>query len=215
LKEKETMAKENALNFVIPDLGKVIFNPTNEDLDMQYAGVSFTIRAGKKAKIMDHAANHLLNAFGPRGLCDLPYGADEEKVAAQGRERNRDFKIRQVTDFNVRNEARKHMQLGYLPPSDTIKKYAKEMGIDLMQPYALKNVERLERDERVAALERQNEELQGQLSQLLELVKAQMQQPKKEDGEFVCEVCGAHFGKFIALQGHMNSHKKDKGENAT
>jgi hypothetical protein len=205
------MAKENALNFVIPDLGKVIFNPTNEDFDMQYAGVSFTLQAGQKMKIMDHAANHLLNAFGPRGLCDLSYGADEEKVAAQGRERNREFKIAQVTNFNVRNEARKHMQLGYLPPSELMKRYAKEMGIDLMQPYATKNVEKLESDERVAALERQNENLQEQISKMMEMMKAQMNLKK----EWACDYpgCGASFDKQIALEGHKRSHLKEEKEN--
>ena len=52
-------------------MGMVVLNPTNEDFDMQYAGISFTIKSGEKRTLSSAAANHILNAFTQRGLCYL------------------------------------------------------------------------------------------------------------------------------------------------
>jgi hypothetical protein len=124
-------------------MGMVVLNPTNEDFDMQYAGISFTIKSGEKRTLSAAAANHILNAFTQRGLCYLAYGADEARIAEQGKQRNEDFKRKQVNEFNIRNENRKNMNMGYLPPSDKIKEYASELAIQLMQPYAPRDNERL------------------------------------------------------------------------
>jgi len=125
-------------------VGMVLFNPTDEDIDMQYSGVSFTLKAGEKKTFEAKCANHLLNSFGQRGLSYLAYGSDEEAIAAAGRERNRDFKHRMVTDFNVRNENRKNMGLGYHVPTKELKRYAEELELELMEPYAPRDKERSE-----------------------------------------------------------------------
>lgn len=159
------------INFMFQEqVGMVIFNPTNEDFDMQYAGVSFTLKPGQKQNLAANAANHVLNAFGPRGLCYLAYGANEEEVAAKGRKRNEDFKRKTVMDFNVTNEARKNMNLGYISPTGIIKKYAEELGIELTMPFAKKTVGR-ESTNNAEVLE-----LKKQVSDLTALVTALLKQ---------------------------------------
>ena len=91
----------------------VLWNPTNEDFDMQYAGRSFTLKSGQKATVNDACANHLLNAFGPRGLTFLSYGDDEKDIEIKAKERNYEFKKRQVQVYNQTNEQRKLTRLGY------------------------------------------------------------------------------------------------------
>jgi hypothetical protein len=115
---------------------KVVANPTNEDFDMQFAGVSFTIKSGEEKTMAINAANHVLNSFGPRGLVWLVPDVDKEKLLEAGKRINKEFKHRQVTEFNIRNENRKHMKMGSLTPSDKIKEYARELGLKLEDSYA-------------------------------------------------------------------------------
>ena len=152
-------------------MGMVVLNPTNEDFDMQYAGISFTIKSGEKRTLSAAAANHILNAFTQRGLCYLAYGADEVKIAEQGRQRNDDFKRKQVNEFNIRNENRKNMNMGYLPPTNKIKEYASELAIQLMQPYAPRDNERIKmnsQDGEIASLRQTVADLTNLVKSLME-----------------------------------------------
>ena len=165
----------------------VLWNPTNEDFDMQYAGRSFTLESGQKATVNDACANHLLNAFGPRGLTFLSYGDDEKDIEIKAKERNYEFKKRQVQVYNQTNEQRKLTRLGYLPPSKKLKEYALELGIELIEPYSMKDEER-------AAISKstvENELLKAQAAQqakeiteLKEMMKQLMseKEPKKRMG---------------------------------
>jgi hypothetical protein len=193
------------VNFMFEEQrGMVLLNPTNEDLDMQYSGVSFTIKSGQKAILSVNAANHVLNAFGPRGLSYLPYGANEEKVIRDGQLRNEDFKRRQVTEFNIRNENRKNMNLGYLPPTSKIKEYALELGLELMQPYAPRDAERVKITEQDAEIET----LRNAVAELTAMVKMMTEsQVKKDEANFVCSHCGKTFPTKFQLTGHMRSHE--------
>lgn len=158
------MAKD-PVNFILQEqIGMVVLNPTNEDFDMQYSGVSFTIKSGQKQTLSANAANHLLNSFGPRGLCYLQYGADEEKVVAEGKKRNENFKRRHVTEFNIRNENRKNMNLGYLPPTEKTRQYAMELGIELIEPYAAKDHDR----QKIQSQEKEIKELREKIDMLLD-----------------------------------------------
>lgn len=123
-------------------VGLVLWNPTSEDLEMQYSGISIGLKAGERQAFAIKCATHLLNAFGQRGLTSLMHGADEAKVGKAAIQRNLDFKTKQVVEFNQRNEARFNMKLGYLVPSETIKKYAKELTLKLMEPYQVRDEER-------------------------------------------------------------------------
>ena len=95
----------------------MLYNPTNEDFDTQYAGISMTIHAEERMEVNDPCGNHLLNAFGARGLTQLTYNCDEAKVKEEAIGRNVFFKKKQIIDYNQNNEKRKVMSLSYLPPS--------------------------------------------------------------------------------------------------
>ena len=148
---------KDPINFLFQDQTfKVVANPTNEDFDMQFAGVSFTIKSGEEKTMAINAANHVLNSFGPRGLIWLMPDADKEQLYAAGKRINKEFKHRQVTEFNVRNENRKHMKMGSLTPSDKIKEYAEELGLKLEDSYAQvdQNISNSKaQDEKIASLE--------------------------------------------------------------
>jgi hypothetical protein len=75
-------------------------------------------------------------------LTFLKYGDIEAEVGEKGKERNRDFKKRQVQIYNQTNEQRKLTRLGYLEASKKVKEYALELGIELIEPYSLKDEEK-------------------------------------------------------------------------
>ncbi len=171
---------KDPVNFLLQEqAGMVVLNPTNEDFDMQYSGVSFTIRSGQKQTLSANAANHILNSFGPRGLCYLQYGADEVKITAEGKRRNENFKRRHVTEFNIRNENRKNMNLGYLPPSEKTRQYAEELGIELVEPYAAKDKDR----EKMQNQEKEIKELRQKIDMLLDKLTEMQDSNKSEISE--------------------------------
>ena len=122
-----------------------LFNPTNETLKMMYGGISVVMEPppgpSHKMNVEDPCGRHLLNAFATRGLCSLIFGDDEKIVGAQGIERNLEFKKTQIVRYNTQNEQRKMSGMGYLPPTETVKQYAFELGIKILEPYSLKDAE--------------------------------------------------------------------------
>lgn len=150
----------------------VIYNPTDrlgkefqEEFRGHYMGVGFGIEPGQKVKFDNPGkVRHILNEFSPRGLVALEYG-DEEKIdeiAEKGLERNRHFKVKQINDFNEKNSARKHRGLEYLWPTDTIKHYAKEIGVKLVESYQIDDAQL----QKVKTLEDENKALKGQIGDL-------------------------------------------------
>lgn len=153
---------------------------------MQYAGISLTMKAGEKQMYEIACAKHLLNGFGPRGLTSLAYGADEEKIGTEARERNKEFKKRQIIEYNQRNENRKAMGLGYLPPTREVKKYAIELGLELLEPYAIREEERgalAEGKQRIAALENQLNAQNRQMAELMEKMNSLLSAQQKPEAE--------------------------------
>lgn len=112
---------------------------------MMYGGISIIMEPppapSHKMNVEDPTGRHLLNAFAARGLCSLIFGDDEKIVGAQGIERNLEFKKTQIVRYNTQNEQRKMSGMGYLPPTETAKQYAFELGIKLLEPYSLKDAE--------------------------------------------------------------------------
>lgn len=160
---------DQPFNIEMTTIGMVLWNPTDEDFDdMQYAGISISLKAGEKQAFAMKCATHLLNAFGQRGLTSLIYGADEEKISREAIQRNRDFKVKQVVDYNQRNENRKSMNLGFLPPTELLKKYAIELGLKLLEPYTVRD------EERTGISEAKQEN---------ELLKAKLENQEKEMAE--------------------------------
>lgn len=133
----------------------MLFNPTNEKFEMQYAGRMLYLPAGEKLKVEDACGKHLLNAFSVRGLCSLEFGDDEQTVIAEGQRRNMEFKKQLVMRHNYRNVQRKQQGLAWTAPSATVKSYAAELNIALDEPYA----EQGKSNDRVLALEAQVMEL--------------------------------------------------------
>ncbi len=180
---------ENPFSIEMQTVGITLWNPTNEKLDMQYAGISIGLESGQKQMYHVKCAMHLLNAFGQRGLTSLPYGGDEEKIGKEAVQRNLDFKKKQVVEYNQRNESRKAMNLGYLPPTEEIKKYALELGLKLLEPYTVRDEERAgiakantETEELKAKLVQQEKDMADLRNMIRQLVESQntVQTPKPE-----------------------------------
>ena len=152
-------------------MSMMLFNPTNESLDMMYAGRGIVLDPGEKLKVEDAAGRHLLNAFAPRGLCALEFGDDEGAAAEGGRERNLEFKKRMVMNHNQGNVARKQQGLSYRTPIKAVKEYAKELGLTLDEPYAVRDKEH----DRLAVLE-------NTVSSMAKMMEMFMSQNIKEEG---------------------------------
>lgn len=142
--------------------GMILWNPTDEDMEMQYSGSSFVMVSGEKREFENSCAAYILNSYGARGITSLKYGDEknEGKIGADAIERNKEFKKRQVTQYNIQNENRKHMNLGYLPPTALMKKYALELGLKLLEPYTVRDEERAG----IAKATSENEELKKKLA---------------------------------------------------
>ncbi len=144
-----------------------LYNPTDESFVMQHAGISMTLKSGKKMEVEDACGKHLLNSHSTRGLCQLTYGCDEEKIRKDGVERNREFKKRHVVTYNQRNENRKQMGLPYQPPTKEVRQYAIDLGLELLEPFAVRDTER----EAISAEKRKNEELQQKVDTLTQQIQ--------------------------------------------
>jgi hypothetical protein len=153
----------------------VLFNPTNETLMAQYVGEDVIIAPypehGHKVKVDDARGRHILNALGPRGLMSLEYGDDEDAKREIGLARNREFKKKQIIRYNQENERRKQAGMAYLEPTPQVAEYARELGVALLEPYALKDPEKAE----VSRLKDENRGLHTELTKLSEKFNTVMQ----------------------------------------
>lgn len=162
-----------------------LFNPTNESLQMMFAGITYGMEPfpgpTSKLAVEDPCGKHLLNAFAQRGLCQLVFGDNEKVVARTGIERNLEFKKTQVIRYNSSNEQRKMAGLGYMPPTKELKRYSIELGIALLEPYSLKEAEltaiHTARTENAAlksdleVMRAENAETKAQLSQIIAMMQ--------------------------------------------
>jgi len=147
-------------------VGLLVWNPTNEDFEMQYAGITITLKAGESQAFAMNCAMHLLNGFGQRGLTSLVHGCTESEKKKTGEnaiQRNLDFKNKQIVEYNQRNENRKQMGLGYLPPTEHVKKYARELDLQLLEPYSVRDKERGD----INTLRAENAQQKQQITDLL------------------------------------------------
>ncbi len=188
-------------------VGIMCWNPTNEKFDMQYAGISIGFEPGQREILAIKCANHLLNAFGQRGLTSLSYGADEEKIKKDAIQRNHDFKTKQVVEYNQRNEARKQMKLGYLPPTEKLKAYAIELGLKLLEPYQVRDEERASISEAKTENETLKKQLADQGKQLAELQTTLNKFMEIKSRKFICG-CGESFEYQTGLDNHKKSCKQ-------
>jgi len=174
-------------------MSTVLYNATDklgekfqEIFKGQYLGRCQVIKPGQKIKVPDAAARHFLNELSPRGLISLDFGDDDEERAKEGLERNREFKVKQLNDFNEKNSARKHMGLPYLWPTKFLKLYAEEIGVRLVESYQvddaqLQKVKTLETDN--TALRAQIAEMNEKMNQILDQMAKKEPEPKEEEVE--------------------------------
>ncbi len=135
------------------------------------------MQPGEKREVEINCGKHVLNAFGPRGLTFLNYGADEKRVGEDARQRNLEFKKKQVIDHNTRNEMRRQMGLGFIPASKVIARYATELGVELAEPYQLK--EKGSSDPEIMKLREENRELKTRMDKLMDTLES-LTAPEKE-----------------------------------
>lgn len=180
-------------------MSKVIANYTNEKMTGSHSGVNYVIQPGEKIKVHDKAANHLLTHLANRGLVALEYGdeAKEEEIKQAAIETNLEFKRRQIVQYNVLNENRKLSGQGYLYPSKTVKKYALELGIELLEPYSLKDVEKQaineagskasEAEKRADKLEKELEEMKKAYTDIADKFNTFIENLSKDPEELAAE----------------------------
>jgi len=140
----------------------IVFNPTNEEFKTQHIGEDIVLPPNSTAKMSDARAKHVLNSLGPRGLMSLEFGDEIEEKRKQGIDRNLEFKKRQVQRHNQQNEAQKRGGRPWIEPPDHIKAYAKELDLELIEPYS----ERADERGMVQVLIAQNQQQQAQMAQL-------------------------------------------------
>ena len=145
----------------------IIYNPTNETFEMTYGGRTLFLGPNEKAKVEDAAGHHLLNGFTARGLCSLEFGDDEAVVKEQGMARNKAFRTRMVGEHNHRNLQRKQVGLAYLEPTSYIVEAAKDLGLELDQPYAQRDAEK----DRLLILEKENRDLKADLADAMDFIR--------------------------------------------
>ncbi|MBL0716798.1 MAG: hypothetical protein JJV89_02005 [Desulfosarcina sp.] len=207
-------------------MSTVLFNPTNEKLSTQYIGEDVTVlpypEKGHILKVDDARARHVLNVLGPRGLCSLSYGDDENKkneVATNGILRNKAFKRKMVVEFNQHNQANEQRNLPQLVPTPLLIKYANELGTGLIEPYTTGDAERneigvlkAEQERNVLELRKRDEEIEqfkGQVSALTEQV-AQLIETFKQPSINDTDVVDPSTEKVVESVSTKTGKKKSK-----
>lgn len=202
-----------------------LWNPTGEDFDYTYGGLSYRLEAGKKKRVKEAEGNHVLNALGSRGVTRLVFddegkSINEEKIAEDARERNREFKERQIIQYNERNERRKASGQPYDAPTKEVKKYAIELGIELLKPYEMAKGEVAQ----VAKVTAENELLKKQIADMAEAQASMLEmfnslkdqvgkgfvKPKDDKDPMIkCPICDESV-LASKLKSHMTHYHKDK-----
>jgi hypothetical protein len=112
----------------------VLANPTDELIKGQYDGETHYFppypEEGYKKRANDKLAKHLLHHYYDRGLCRLDYGDEprEEEIYEEGRARWREFKLRQISNFNRDNMQRQQTKLPMHRPDANLVKWGLELG---------------------------------------------------------------------------------------
>lgn len=153
-------------------------------MHVQYAGRSLTIKSGERLEVNEACGNHLLNNFGQRGLTYLKYGDDEDSVKKDAIARNVNFKKKMIGEFNQRNEQRKMTGgMGYLYPTKKLQEYAVELGIELMEPYTMKDAEKeaiAKSTEENQKLKEENAALRGDVERIKQMLTQLIEDKEKE-----------------------------------
>lgn len=118
----------------------MIANFTEEAMEWKHGGITGILEPGDLKEFKDSVGNHILNAFSPRGLLRLTFEQANDEAAKpeleeKARRINKEFWIRNITDFNRHNETMKNENKPYVFPPRHIETAAKRMGIPLIGPW--------------------------------------------------------------------------------
>lgn len=177
----------------------VLYNPTSETMQHGYDGVMYYFKPEQKLRSNDKMAKHLLHHLFDFGLCRLDYGDEsrEAEIAEAGRERCRQFKIREINKINEDNYLRSKTQRPPVKPSPQMIRWSEEVGEPLTSYAPKSKTEESARQERLFTenenLKAENKGLRQQMASLedkLSLILDRMnlsgeadakEQMKKED----------------------------------
>ena len=120
----------------------LIANYTPDAINFFYVGVEGRIEPDDVLEVTDPMGNHILTAYGPRGLIRITYedkgDKEREKKLRETSMRNyKNFWIRQMERHNRHNESLKALGQLFADPNQDIKQKSVELGIDLIQPWSI------------------------------------------------------------------------------
>lgn len=196
-----------------------LWNPTDQDIKYQYGGLSYTLKGqcdefpdGQKKKVEEAEGRHVLNEFTAKGMTKLVFDdngkvINEEQVKVDAIERCKNFKIKQITDYNRMNMQLKAGNKPYAMPTETVRKYAVELGIELLKPYEMAEGEKGQ----LGKLTSENQELKEsvavltkQMVEMMEMIK----NSKPEDSKKIrCKICNLRVDE-TDFERHMREFHK-------
>lgn len=170
-------------------MSKVLYNPTDERLVGTHGGIDVILEPKAKVEVPDTTANHLVTHFGTRGLVELSFAdaSDPTRIEAKESEalkRQEKYEKKQVEQYNQINEANKAKSRPYIEPTEDVQRFALKWGIELLQPYTLKDLEKEEISKarkRADEAERRSEILEDKLSKLTDMVEGLMKEKIERD----------------------------------
>lgn len=142
----------------------IVANLTPDDLEWTHIGVTGTLKSGQIVEMEDNRARHVLNKLESRGLLRMQFGDDLDTKRTQATGIYTDFWIKQITAFNTDQERRKNTNREPIYPHTQLMTKAKELGIEILGPWAYKPNENTE----MARMQRENAELKSQLGLVLQ-----------------------------------------------
>jgi len=158
-------------------MSTVLYNPTGELVSVFHDGLEYKLNPGDKIKISDSAANHIIHTqhYDNRGLVKLEYGDNEKVKGTEGLRKFKEFKKKQITIYNQTNTDNKIKGVPYIQPTEEVRKYAMDLGIELLEPYNLKDDEKAaisKSTEENAKLKAELKEMREQMAEMMKMMKA-------------------------------------------
>jgi len=147
----------------------IIANFTPDRITWMHVGICGDLEPGDIKEFDEARGNHILNKYGPKGLLRLEYGDDKEDKRDQAMRLWRSFWERQITVFNQANDARRNENRPYSPPSKDLVEHAERLGIELIQPWAVKKSG--PGAEEIEEIRKDNQALRDQVAALAALVE--------------------------------------------
>jgi hypothetical protein len=142
----------------------IIANLTPEDLPWTHIGVQGIIHSGQILEMEDSRARHVLNKMEARGLLRLDFGDNQEEKKALAQQTYIDFWVKQITNFNQDQERRKNTNRETIYPSKQLLDKAKELGVEILGPWAYKPSENTE----MTRMQKENSDLKVQLAMVIQ-----------------------------------------------